>query len=257
MTLAKHLTYVCLLLMTSLTHARSLIPPTAIDWLLDCPLPIAKQLDPEVLERTQCGIVTVPRYYTAAGQGSRHLFVTRVGARDPLSREGVIFAQAGDTAQTDTGGTFAIHLASRWSGYSSQAYRTLINRYDVIELSPQDLNDDSEVDQAARDMEFVRAQLGDAQLHYLGNADATRLGNRYGALFPDRVTRMVLVNADQDETTSPEVVQLRLKEPVASNYSGCVNQWVGSFLAYGKQPPPSTRCLDRKPTDNSSQSPYQ
>lgn len=244
MIVVKPLAFACLWLAASLGQAEPLIKSTAIDWLLDCPLPVQEHLDPQVLERTQCGIVSVPRNHAAPRQGSLRLYVTRVGALDPLSREGVVFAQAGDTPKTDQAASFAIHLASRWGAYSSQAYRTLLNRYDVVELSLRNLNSASGVDQAARDMEFVRAQLGDAQLHYLGNADATRLGERYGELFPERVTRMVLVNAEQGETAASTVQQLRLKEFAGPGASGCVNQWVGAFLVYGRQPPRSTRCLD-------------
>ncbi|MCD7040592.1 alpha/beta hydrolase [Pseudomonas sp. MAFF 311095] len=244
MTAAKHLTCACLWLIAGLAHAQPLIPPTAIDWLLDCPLPTVERLDPEVLQRTQCGIVTVPRNYASPRQGNLRLYLTRVGARDPLNREGVLFALAGDAPRSNQGGTFVIHLTSLWGTYANPAYRTLINRYDVIELSPRDLSNENGVEQAAQDLEYVRTQLGDAQLLYLGNADAARLGNRYAALFPERVARMVLVNAQQAETAAPQVEQLRLKDPAKQDASGCINRWVGDFLVYGKQPPQSTRCLD-------------
>ncbi|MBS7842429.1 alpha/beta fold hydrolase [Pseudomonas fluorescens] len=244
MTVAKHLACGGIWLMASTALAQPLITESAIDWLLDCPIPQVEHLDPEVLARTQCGVVSVPRNYAAPRQGNLRLYVTRVGARDPLSREGVVFAQAGDTTRRNRSGTFAVQLASRWGAYSNQAYRTLLNRYDVIELSPRDLKHKNGLEQAVRDMEFVRAQLGDAQLHYLGNAGATRLGSRYGALFPDRVARMVLVNAAPGEKAAPRVAQLHLKDTATPGPSGCVNQWVGDFLAYGKQPPASTRCLD-------------
>lgn len=244
MTIAKHVACGCLCLMTNVGHTEQLIKPTAIDWLLDCPLPTLERLDPEVLARTQCGIVTVPRNYAAPRLGNVRLHLTRVGARDPLSREGVVFAQAGTTAQNKNKGTFAIHLASRWNAYATQAYRKLVDHYDVIELSPRDLDQQSGVEHAARDMEFVRAQLGDAQLHYLGNANATRLGSHYSALYPERVARMVLVNAEHSVAEASQVKQLRLKEPAKPDAGGCVNRWVGDFLAYGKQPPRSTRCLD-------------
>ncbi|TFY93689.1 alpha/beta fold hydrolase [Pseudomonas nabeulensis] len=246
MTVAKYLVCACLWLTAGPAHAEPLIAPTAIDWLLDCPLPFFDHLDPGVLERTQCGIVDVPRNYAAPRQGSVRLYVTRVGARQPLSREGVVFVQAGDTPQEHMAGTFAILLASRWATYSSQAYRTLLNYYDVIEVSHRDLTDDSGVDQSARDLEFVRAQLGDAQLHFLGNADATRVGSLYAELFPERVARLALVNAEQPAAHATHVDQLRLKDPDNPDASRCINQWVGDFLAYGKQPPPSTRCLDRE-----------
>ncbi|OPA88983.1 proteinase [Pseudomonas fluorescens] len=239
MTLAKHLACSGLWLAASLGYAEPLIKPTAIDWQLDCSLPGVERLDPSVLERTQCGLVSVPRNYAAPGQGNLRLRVTRVGARQPLSREGLIFVQAGEAPSNKTAGTFAVHLASRWGNYATQAYRTLLNRYDIIELDPRNLNQANAVEQAAQDMEFVRAQLGDAQLHYLGNAEATRLGSRYAELFSERVARMVLVNAAPFAPSAAQVQQVHLK-----GANNCVMQWIGDFLAYGKQPPPSTRCLD-------------
>ncbi|WP_339418003.1 MULTISPECIES: alpha/beta fold hydrolase [unclassified Pseudomonas] len=244
MTVANYLTCACLWLTASLAPAQPLLPPTTIDWLLDCHLPTVKRLDPKVLQRTQCGIVNVPRNYAMPRQGSVRLYLTRVGARDPLNREGVVFAQPGHAAANNQGGTFVIHLTSLWGAYANPAYRTLVNRYDVIELSPRDLSNDNGIEQAAQDMEYVRTQLGDAQLLYLGNDNAARLGSRYAALFPERVARMVLVNAQQAEEAAPPVEQLRLKEPVKHAASSCINRWVGDFLVFGKQPPPSTRCLD-------------
>lgn len=244
MTAAKHLTGACLWLMANLATAQPLIPPTAIDWLLDCPLPSVERLDPAVLERTQCGTVSVPRNHAAPRQGRLRLYVTRVGARDPLNREGVIIAQAGDAAKKTQVGTFVIHLASLWGSHSHPAYRRLVDRYDVIELSTRDLSTDNGIEQAAQDLEFVRTQLGEAQLRYLGNADSARLGNRYATLFPERVTRIVLVNAHASEMAAPFVEQLRLKDSSTQDASRCINRWVGDFLIYGKQPPRATRCLD-------------
>jgi pimeloyl-ACP methyl ester carboxylesterase len=245
MTVVKHLFCACLWLTASLAHGLPLISPTAIDWQLDCRLPAFAHLAPDVLERTQCGIVTVPRNHAAPRQGKLRLYLTRVGARDPLSRQGVVFAQPGNSPQTNHSGTFAILLAGSWSAHSTQAYRTLLNRYDVVELTPRDLNQESGVENAARDMEFVRAQLEETQLNYLGSADAARLGSRYAALFPERVARMVLVNAERGEANLTQVEQLRLKAPPKSEASACVIRWVGDFLAFGKQPPPATQCLDK------------
>ncbi|MFF3879447.1 alpha/beta hydrolase, partial [Streptomyces sp. NPDC001978] len=45
---------------------------------------------------------------------------------------------------------------------------------------------------AARDMDLMRALLGDEQLHYLGWSYGTYLGASYAELFPARVGRMVL-----------------------------------------------------------------
>lgn len=242
--LVKNLACIGLWLIAGQALAEPLIAPTAIDWLLDCPFPAQERPDPEVLERTQCASVSVPRDHAAPKRGSLRLALTRVGARQPLSREGVVFIQGGEPPKGQ-GATFALHLTSRWESYATQAYRTLTNRYDVIELSPRDLSQANGVEQAARDMEYVRTQLGEAQLNYLGNAQATRLGSRYAALFPERVARMVLVNAEQAEPVAAGIEQLLLKEPARPGTgAGCINRWVGDFLVFGKQPPASTRCLD-------------
>ena len=235
----------CIWLAAHPALGEPLIAPTTIDWLLDCPFPGFAQPDPKVFERTQCASVSVPRDYAAPRRGSVRLALTRVGARDPLSREGVVFIQAGEPP-TSQGTMFVIHLVSRWQSYATPAYRTLVNRYDVIELSPRDLSQDKGIELAARDMEFVRAQLGEARLNYVGNAQAAQLGNRYAGLVSERVARMVLINAGPAAPLDASVEQLRLKDstPPAAIAAGCVTQWVGDFLVYGKQPPASARCLD-------------
>jgi len=48
---------------------------------------------------------------------------------------------------------------------------------------------------AARDMDLLRALLGDEKLSYLGYSYGTQLGGTYAALFPDRVGRLVLDGA--------------------------------------------------------------
>jgi pimeloyl-ACP methyl ester carboxylesterase len=49
--------------------------------------------------------------------------------------------------------------------------------------------------EAARDMDVLRALLGDDKLHYLGKSYGTYLGATYAGLFPARVGRMVLDGA--------------------------------------------------------------
>lgn len=48
---------------------------------------------------------------------------------------------------------------------------------------------------AARDMDLLRAVLGDEALHYLGFSYGTQLGATYAGLFPERVGAMVLDGA--------------------------------------------------------------
>ena len=49
--------------------------------------------------------------------------------------------------------------------------------------------------EAARDMDVLRAALGEADLSYLGASYGTQLGATYAELFPDRVGRLVLDGA--------------------------------------------------------------
>lgn len=49
--------------------------------------------------------------------------------------------------------------------------------------------------EAARDMDILRAVLGDRRLHYVGASYGTFLGATYAGLFPDRVGRLVLDGA--------------------------------------------------------------
>ncbi|WP_084104747.1 alpha/beta hydrolase [Demequina sp. NBRC 110056] len=48
---------------------------------------------------------------------------------------------------------------------------------------------------AARDMDVIRAVLGDEQLHYLGFSYGTQLGATYAQLYPENVGRLVLDGA--------------------------------------------------------------
>ncbi|TFY86788.1 alpha/beta fold hydrolase [Pseudomonas kairouanensis] len=227
-------------------HTETPPSPFGIEWFLDCTQPALARLDPEVVERTQCGIVTAPLDHAAPERGSISFDITRVGARQPLSRQGALFANPGGPG-LDAGGTFAVHLASVWKHYAQQpdlgeTYQVLADTYDVVEVTPRGLGsvpgsrlecrsdamivpqgdaseDRSEgnlaavrdnarliaqacashplapyitTEQTARDLEFVRKQLGELQFNYLGNAYGTWLGAWYGGLFPAHVGRMVL-----------------------------------------------------------------
>lgn len=58
--------------------------------------------------------------------------------------------------------------------------------------------------EAARDMDVLRAALGDAQLTYLGASYGTKLGATYADLFPARSGRLVLDGAVDPTLTSRE-----------------------------------------------------
>jgi pimeloyl-ACP methyl ester carboxylesterase len=58
---------------------------------------------------------------------------------------------------------------------------------------------------AARDMDMLRAALGDNELHYLGYSYGTQLGATYAGLFPDRAGRLVLDGAIDTSLSSDEI----------------------------------------------------
>ncbi|MGI6879334.1 alpha/beta hydrolase [Microbacterium sp. gxy059] len=60
-------------------------------------------------------------------------------------------------------------------------------------------------EQSARDMDLLRAVLGDEQLHYLGYSYGTFLGATYAELFPDRAGRLVLDGALDPSAPASEV----------------------------------------------------
>jgi pimeloyl-ACP methyl ester carboxylesterase len=60
---------------------------------------------------------------------------------------------------------------------------------------------------AARDLDLLRAVLGDTQLNYLGYSYGTFLGATYAELFPEKVGRLVLDGAVDPSTSNFEVTK--------------------------------------------------
>lgn len=233
-----------MMLLSSPGHAA----PPGIEWLVDCPRLPGQALDHEVVARTQCGIVTVPQDHQAADARTLRLTITRVGALQPLERRGVIFARPA-AAQANLRGVFAVHLATVWKYENTETYRTLTRFYDVIELSPRNSRNALASEQAAWDMEFVRQQLGEQRINFVGIAQGNLLGAGYAQLFADRVERMVLIEpaGSAAQTFATQPATLRLKGPYlqspTTDASQCVSRWVGTYLAHGRQPPASSSCL--------------
>ncbi|NQX27259.1 alpha/beta fold hydrolase [Microbacteriaceae bacterium VKM Ac-2854] len=64
---------------------------------------------------------------------------------------------------------------------------------------------------AAKDLDVLRAALGDTALNYLGYSYGTYLGATYAGLFPDRVGRLVLDGALDPAATNLDVVTQQAK----------------------------------------------
>jgi pimeloyl-ACP methyl ester carboxylesterase len=73
---------------------------------------------------------------------------------------------------------------------------------------------------AARDMDVLRAVLGDAKLHYLGKSYGTYLGAVYAGEFPQRVGRLVL-----DGAIDPTLTSKQMNEAQAQGFEKLVREF--------------------------------
>ncbi len=82
--------------------------------------------------------------------------------------------------------------------------------------------------EAAKDIDILRAVLGDAKLSYFGASYGTFLGATYAELFPKRVGRMVL-----DGALDPSVTSLRLNLVQAKGFETALRAYVGHCVDAG------------------------
>ena len=78
---------------------------------------------------------------------------------------------------------------------------------------------------AARDMDIIRAALGDDKLNYLGFSYGTYLGAQYADLFPSRVGRMVLDGAYPPSLTLEQGLKLQ-----SDSYDASLRRFVADCL---------------------------
>ena len=79
---------------------------------------------------------------------------------------------------------------------------------------------------AARDMDLIRAVLGDTSLNYLGYSYGTFLGATYAKLYPDRVGRLVL-----DGAIDPSVSQLDVSTTQGLGFESALRAYMASCLS--------------------------
>lgn len=75
----------------------------------------------------------------------------------------------------------------------------------------------------ARDMDVIRAVLGDTAMHYLGYSYGTYLGTMYAELFPKKVGRMVL-----DGAVDPKVDQLDALATQMAGFDSALKAYLAS-----------------------------
>jgi pimeloyl-ACP methyl ester carboxylesterase len=81
-------------------------------------------------------------------------------------------------------------------------------------------------EQSARDMDLIRAVLGDRSLNYLGYSYGTFLGATYAKLFPERVGRLVL-----DGAIDPSVSGLDVSTTQALGFESALRAYMADCLA--------------------------
>jgi pimeloyl-ACP methyl ester carboxylesterase len=98
--------------------------------------------------------------------------------------------------------------------------------------------------ESARDMDILRAALGDARMTYLGASYGTKLGATYAQLFPQRVGRLVLDGAvDLSLSTRDQTLQQAagFQTALEAYAANCVGSDIGCFL--GKTVPDVLRTI--------------
>ena len=84
---------------------------------------------------------------------------------------------------------------------------------------------------SARDMDLLRAVLGDTELNYLGYSYGTFLGATYAKLFPDRVGRLVL-----DGAVDPSISNAAVSATQAVGFESALRAYMADCLAGSECP---------------------
>ncbi|WP_238335794.1 alpha/beta hydrolase [Serinicoccus kebangsaanensis] len=85
--------------------------------------------------------------------------------------------------------------------------------------------------EAARDIDVLRAALGEEQLDYYGASYGTFLGTTYASLFPDRVGALVL-----DGAIEPDLSELEMGLGQAAGFERATRAYVENCVASGECP---------------------
>ncbi len=94
---------------------------------------------------------------------------------------------------------------------------------------------------AARDMDVIRALVGDEELHYLGFSYGSQLGATYAVLYPQNVGHLVLDGA-VDFLLPPE----ELSETQASGFELALENYIADCISGDECPLPSDPTLSKR-----------
>jgi pimeloyl-ACP methyl ester carboxylesterase len=202
-----------------------------------------------------CAMVTVPLNYRAPEDGRIEIQISRIRATEPENRKGVLLLNPGGPG----GGGLAMPLGARefeiaehfdligfdprGVGRSSRLYCERIPdprpdatrpsddefaayaayaraREDACQRAGGGMRPHVNTANTARDLDVIRAVLGEKKINYLGYSYGTYLGAVYGSLFPDRLNRSVL-----DSSIHPDWLwrEQALQQSVGVRFN--VEQW--------------------------------
>ncbi|GAA2795415.1 alpha/beta hydrolase [Crossiella cryophila] len=179
-------------------------------------------------ERMECATVQVPLDYREPGADTLDIQVTRIKAKEPAVRRGVLLLNPGGPGGLGSSMPVAVadnRIARHFDliGFDPRG----VGRSTRLQCEGQDPIDqnrpaDEEFPKiaaeareleagcqraggrmrphistanTARDMDVIRAVLGEKKINYLGYSYGTYLGAVYGSLFPQRLNRSVLDSA--------------------------------------------------------------
>lgn len=144
-----------------------------------------------------------------------------VGKSEPIecvTPEKVDEMLAADPTPDDPAEVDALFASQRTLGEAcEQKYPQVIGHISTVE--------------AAKDMDVVRAVLGQPKLNYLGKSYGTFLGATYAGLFPERVGRLVL-----DGALAPDLTNEQVSLGQAKGFESATRAWAKSCVDSGSCP---------------------
>lgn len=203
-----------------------------IKWLPNCEGRPFSGLDPEVVARTQCGVVTVPLDHTNPTQGTLKLDITRVTSLHPQRHEGAIFTNPGGPGADSSG--FAVVLASIWKGYADEpegeSYRHLINAYDLIGITPRGMGSSPDSQLICQSNDVIVAQNDITQDRSPANLEALRHNTEVLAQGCANQPLAPYITTDQT-ARDMEFVRIQLNERTLNYFGNSYGTWLGAWYA--------------------------
>lgn len=230
-----------------------------------------QQIDWSECDSGECGNLTVPIDYAAPQNGSIELALLRVAAQGKRQgslvvnpggpgASGVDYAEAAGFIVSPAVGEAYDIVGFDPRGVARSAPIECYSDARMDDLLGSDPSPDDEAEQAqidsllkdfadscgqaapdllghvstveaAKDMDVLRAALGEEQLDYLGASYGTFLGTTYAALFPDRVGRFVL-----DGALDPTLSNLEIGRGQAGGFEQATRSYVQDCIDSGDCP---------------------